>query len=182
MQSSYSDYSWSFLVAAPSFSGAFFEESVVLLLEDGEDGSFGVIINKSEGKTLGDINPDFVGTPLENVEVFDGGPIAKDRVSLAICYDDGKEDGAFSFGITPEKTLELLGKIPDAKIAAFSGYSGWGANQLKAEIAEGTWIVSNADVNVIFETPESELWKELLLRECPQFGALEEPRNSPTLN
>ena len=102
MQSSYSDYSWSFLVAAPSFSGAFFEESVVLLLEDGEDGSFGVIINKSEGKTLGDINPDFAGTPLENVEVFDGGPIAKDRVSLAICYDDGKEDGAFSFGITPE--------------------------------------------------------------------------------
>ena len=42
MQNSYSDYSWSFLVAAPSFSGAFFEEGVVLLLEDGEDGSFGV--------------------------------------------------------------------------------------------------------------------------------------------
>ena len=182
MKSAYDDYSWSFLAASPSFAGAFFEESVVLLLEDNEDGSFGVIMNKPLDKTLGELNPDFRDSELGEIDVFDGGPIAKERVSLAVCYDDGKNDGAFSFGIPPEKALDIIKKNPNAKVAAFAGYSGWGPNQLKAEITEGTWIVSYADVNVIFDVPNPDLWKTLVLRARPEFGALEEPKNNPSEN
>ncbi len=182
MKSTYHDYSWSFLAASPSFAGAYFEEAVILLLEDNEDGSFGVIMNKSLGKTLGELNESFIGTDLENVEVFDGGPIAKEKISIAVCYDEGKDEGAFSFGIPPEKAIGIIKKNDNAKVAAFAGYAGWTANQLQSEISEGTWIVSNADVNVLFEVSNGELWKYLVKRESPQFEDLTPPKNSPDLN
>ncbi len=176
MQKSFDDKSWSFLVASPSFSGAPFEESVVLLLEDNEDGSFGVVVNMSEGKTLGEISPDFRDTPLGDTELFDGGPLAKDRLSLAICInEDDSEGGAFSFAIPPEKALEVLSENPEAKSLAFLGYAAWGPKQLNQEISEGTWIVANVDIDLLFATPSKDLWRELLLREFPQFKSLGEP-------
>ena len=54
MRNYYDDISWSFLISSPSHSGDFFEESVVLLLEDNEDGAFGIAINKPGGKKLGE--------------------------------------------------------------------------------------------------------------------------------
>ncbi len=182
MRNCYSDYSWNFLAASPSFDGPFFEESVVLVVEDGEDGSFGVIVNKPTGKTLGEIDGTFIGTKLENVEVFDGGPMSRENVSLAICYDNGKDEGAFSFGISPKKAIEILEKNADAKLAAYAGYAGWAANQLKGEIGEGTWVVSNADVNIIFDSPAADMWRRVVLRECPEFSGLVPPKSAPSLN
>lgn len=181
MKSIYNNYSWSFLVASPSFSGPYFEESVILLLEDNEDGSFGVIVNKPTGKTLAELGSDF-DNELGCVEVYDGGPISPERVSLAICSEKDKGEGAFSFGVPPNKALEILKKDPTAKIAAFAGYSGWASNQLQDEINEGTWFVSNADIDAMLSVPATDLWKHIVLKNMKQFEALQEPQNSPELN
>lgn len=181
MKSIYNDLSWSFLVASPSFSGPFFEEAVILLLEDNEDGSFGVIVNKPTGKTLGELGSEFENE-LACVEVFDGGPVSPEHVSLAICSESGKNEGAFSFGVPPEKVLEILKKDSTAKIAAFAGYTGWGPNQLQGEINEGTWIVSNADIDAMLSLSSKELWKHAILKEMKQFEGLQEPENPPELN
>ena len=53
MRNFYNDISWSFLISSPSHTGDFFEEAVILLLEDNEDGAFGIAINKPRGKKLG---------------------------------------------------------------------------------------------------------------------------------
>ena len=175
MRKIYDDKSWSFLIASPAFSGPVFEESVVLLLEDNEDGSFGIIINKSSRKTLGELNADFLSTDLADVEVFEGGPISKDRISLALCTGEDGAEGSFTFGVSPEKAREVLDKHPTAKIGAFAGYAGWEAGQFQMEINGGTWIVCNADINLMFDVPPEEIWEELLLRECPQFEKLPPP-------
>ncbi len=175
MRKTYDDKSWSFLIASPAFSGPVFEESVVLLLEDSEDGSFGIIINKNSGKTLGELNADFLSTELADVEVFEGGPIAKDRISLALCIGDDGTEGSFSFGVSPDKAREALNKNNTARIGAFAGYAGWEPGQLQMEINEGTWIVCNADVNLMFDIPQDEIWEELVLRECPQYEKLPPP-------
>ena len=59
MKSEKTDRTWSFLAASPALNDISFEESVVLLLEDNEENSFGVIINKPIGKTLGEIEAKF---------------------------------------------------------------------------------------------------------------------------
>ena len=181
MESTYNDLSWSFLVASPSFSGPFFEESVILLLEDNENGSFGVIVNKPMGKTLGELSSEF-GNELADIEIFDGGPVSPENVTLAICCDDGKNDGAFSFGIPPEKAIEIMRKDPNAKVAAFAGYTGWTTNQLQSEINEGTWIVTEVDMDAVLSLPPSVLWKHIILQKMPQFEELHAPKNPPDFN
>jgi len=186
MRKFYDDKSWSFLIASPSFSGPIFEETVILLLEDNEDGAFGIIINKTLGKTLGELNADFISSDLSEVEVFDGGPLVKDRISLALCTgnkgDDDAIDGAFAFGVTPEKARETLAKNPDSKLGAFAGYVGWESGQLQREIDEGIWIVCNADINMMFDVSPEEIWQQLLLQECPKFEKLPTPKTNPSLN
>ena len=146
MRNYYDDISWSFLISSPSHSGDFFEESVVLLLEDNEDGAFGIAINKPGGKKLG--------------EIFDGGPVGKETVSIAVCSRGGECEcgGSFSFGTTTQNAIEEISNNPDAKVAAFSGYSGWAPKQLQSEISEGEWIVSNADIGAIFEERDFQLF------------------------
>jgi len=182
MRNSYNNYSWSFLIASPAFSDGFFEETAVLVLEDNENGSFGVIINKPTSETLAEMNPSFAGTPLESIEVFDGGPLAKDKINLAACSRNGKSEGVFSFGIPPEQAEEILRADADAKIMAYAGYSGWGENQLQNEINEGTWLVSNADIATVLDIDCDEVWKSLALRECPEYRLLEKPSGDPELN
>ena len=116
MRNYYDDISWSFLISSPSHSGDFFEESVILLLEDNEDGAFGIAINKPGGKKLGEISPEFESTPLEDVEIFDGGPVGKDTVSLAVCARGGDCEcgGSFSFGTAPQNAIEEISNNPDA--------------------------------------------------------------------
>ncbi|MBQ6533685.1 MAG: YqgE/AlgH family protein, partial [Opitutales bacterium] len=133
MENAFRDYSWNFLAAAPEFSGPFFEESVVLLLDDSETGTFGIIVNRPTGKTLGEFGAEFAGE-LAGVEVFDGGPVSPERVSLAVFGENDGLEGSFSFGVPPEKALEALEKNRGARVAAFAGYAGWSPNQLQAEI------------------------------------------------
>ncbi len=183
MQKSFDDKSWSFLIAAPSHSGEPFEESVVLILDDNEDGSFGVIVNKPIEKTLGELSVEFANTQLGDTELFDGGPLSKDKLSLAICSNAGNsDDGAFSFGVPPDKAIEILSKDPEAKSLAYLGYSAWAPNQLNQEISEGTWIVANVDIDMLFDCEPEILWRELLLKMFPKYSALERPKAEALFN
>ena len=184
MRNFYNDISWSFLISSPSHTGDFFEEAVILLLEDNEDGAFGIAINKPRGKKLGEISEDFESTPLEDVEVMDGGPVESGTITLAVCSCEGKCEcgGTFAFGTSPKNAIEEISNNPDAKVAAFAGYSGWGPNQLKTEISEGEWLVSNADIGLIFDIPPEDIWRELLIRERPAFVCLQKPKSDASLN
>ena len=183
MKKTYYDKSWSFLIASPSYSGPVFEESVVLLLEDGSDGSIGIIINSPLEKTLGEIDESFLKYPtLSQVEVFDGGPVSKNRLSIALWTDSADGVNDFSFGLTAEKAENMLKSNPGAKAAAFIGYAGWDANQLNAEIAEGTWLTMPADLEFISQFDPFELWEELLIMQNPIYEKLPDPPEVPENN
>ena len=46
----------------------------------------------------------------------------------------------------PEKSLVIL------------GYSGWGSGQLEGEIERDHWILSDLDVDIIFEKESIKKW------------------------
>ncbi len=176
MKKSYDEKSWSFLIASPSFEGAVFEESVILLIDDTDDGAFGIILNRPEDKILKNLDASFSESLLGDLEVFEGGPIARENLSFALWMrTDGDECGKFSFGVKPESVLEALASDPEAKAAAFLGYAGWAAGQLQGEIDEGVWLLSDVDMDFVFSTAPEVLWKEALLRRNPEFRELPLP-------
>ena len=52
----------------------------------------------------------------------------------------------------------LKGKEPGARLRVFTGYTGWGAGQLAAEVRAGAWVLDRADARSIFAPDTSELW------------------------
>lgn len=183
MKGKYDDRSWSFLISKPSFvDGGIFEESVVFLLEDGDEGSFGIILNKDTGKNLGEVDKSFSEGALAEVPLFIGGPIEKEKISLAVWQDDGSERGCFSFGVDAEKVGKMLEEEEDVEVVAFMGFSVWSSGQLQKEMDSNFWIVAEADIGLYTETDTEDIWSLMLNRSDEIFGKIPDMRDKSLYN
>jgi len=152
------------LISEPFLQDAYFQRSVVLLVEHGESGSMGFVLNKRIGFMLNDVMDGFgASRPLP---VFMGGPVASDRMFFVHTLGEaipgsvhisGKLwfDGDFEYVIACMRS----GKQFDGHIKFFLGYSGWTENQLASEIEHNSWIVSKRNKS-IFLAEDETYWKE----------------------
>jgi putative transcriptional regulator len=75
-------------------------------------------------------------------------------------------------GGEPDRILELLRGPRGKYVRVFSGYSGWGAGQLRDELESGSWIVTPAVARVIFETKSDAIWETVLRSLGPRYAYL----------
>jgi putative transcriptional regulator len=147
------------LVARSSLRDSLFGRSVILLLQHGSEGAFGLILNKpAESKELP--FPIYVGGPckLQGLLLLHG---EADWVD-----DPTKQEGLICPGVFlgDASCFDRLDDVEEdtpLKFRVFSGYSGWGPEQLEAELAEGAWIVLPATGDRVFDIPVGELWERL---------------------
>ncbi|MFQ5656652.1 MAG: YqgE/AlgH family protein [Candidatus Methylomirabilales bacterium] len=148
-----------------------FRDSVVLLYEHGGMGSAGLIINKPEHLSLGDImvrmEAPFRDRPTHQryarSEVLYGGPVERGRLLSLIHAPPGRWARSWKLGtvaVTQDTSLlrELAAATAGVKqVVACLGYSGWAAGQLESEIAAGHWQVAYPDPaalpGLLFDTP-----------------------------
>src|ERR1700680_845327 len=64
------------LVATPPLADPNFNGSVVLVLEHGEDGALGIIVNRPTDATLASVLPEWRTQASAPAVVFSGGPVA----------------------------------------------------------------------------------------------------------
>ena len=154
------------LIARPALQDGFFGRSVILMLQHGEEGAFGLVLNRpAQAKELP--FPIFVGGPckMEGLLMIHG-----NREWLAD-DDDAKMEvcpGVF-LGTAEqfEKATEASDESSDG-FRVFAGYAGWGPTQLEAEMSQGAWIVRPGDGDLIFKTPVQELWETLAPPTLPE--------------
>ncbi len=154
------------LLSRPLLEDRFFSRAVVLLAEHGDDGTFGIIINKSTGMKLNQISEDFFGF---EAEVFIGGPLNMDTIFFI--HTRGPEiegsleirDGLY-WGGNPQQIKELMATnaITKDEIRFFVGYAGWQPNQLDDEMEQKSWLVVDLPVKGFFYDPPKDLWKNIL--------------------
>ncbi|MGD8609365.1 MAG: YqgE/AlgH family protein [Myxococcales bacterium] len=164
-----------FLVAAPSMRCPFFNHTLVLLVDHGDEGSFGFVINRITDLDMNDVFNE-VGLQVGaagpvRAPVLLGGPVAPE--SGWILYDaegiPAPSSGstiAVSDRIACSASLDLLERIargdgPDT-CAMMLGYSGWGAGQLESEMKQGSWIPVDLEYSLVFETPVDQRWEAAL--------------------
>lgn len=153
------------LIARPALQDGFFGRSVVLLLQHGDEGAVGLVLNRpAQAKELP--FPVFVGGPCK----MDGLLMIHGRKEW-LDEDEGKMEVCPGVYLGTTDHFEKATETEDAAsdhFRVFAGYAGWGPKQLEAEMNQGAWIVRTGDGDTIFETPVNELWETLAPPTLPE--------------
>lgn len=175
-----------FLAAEPFMMDAPFKKTVILMCEHSRDeGSLGFIINKATQFKIYDLIKDF---PDFDAPVFYGGPVGTDSIHyvhrLGDLLENSKEvaPGVFWGGdFNKLKFLIQNEVIKSFDIKFFIGYSGWSPGQIYEELNEGTWIVTPADINYIFNAKAST-WADVIEAKGQTFKVIADFSDLISLN
>jgi putative transcriptional regulator len=159
------------LVAAKSLRDPNFHKTVVLLLEHGDEGATGLIVNRpSSLKVSHALSAHFELPELDDV-VFDGGPV--EPMALLMLHNDEVFQGTETsplpglyIGGSVETFKEVLencsGGADKPHFRIFLGYSGWGPGQLEGEIARGDWLLHPGCCDLLFRADPYEVYDKIL--------------------
>lgn len=162
------------LLATPELLDPNFADTVVLLLDANADGALGVVLNRPSALPVTEVLGEW-GEIVEEPEVlFQGGPVSTDGAIAVALARDGADSAGFRpvadhLGVLDLDTPRELVNGAVARLRIFAGYAGWGAGQLEAEIAEGSWYVVPGEPEDAFVLDTGGLWRRVLRR---QPGAL----------
>jgi putative transcriptional regulator len=174
----------SFLVAHPTMMDPNFHRTVIMLPDHSvKDGSFGLILNRPTGKTVGDLLRDKPLGPLARVPVLNGGPVQHDQLLLAAFRWHPQTNWLECKHHISLEEAETLAIAQYHTVRAFVGYSGWSSGQLEGELAQRAWLVRRADVEDILEIERSpRVWRDLTATFGPWFQMVAEAPDEPGMN
>ena len=163
------------LVATPGLLDPNFFRTVVLVLEHGDEGAVGVVLNRPSDFDVVTTLPDWEACAAAPPVVFVGGPVAE---GTAICL--GRVGG--HDGITVVDASRDPDDLAAHEVRFFSGYAGWSADQLEDEIAEGAWLVLDADPDDALDDEPELLWSRVLERQGGELSLLAHYPDDPSTN
>ncbi len=159
-----------FLVARRALDDAHFGQSVVYLIEHGEDGTLGLIVNRSSDVRLSAALPDIEEKLATAYALYYGGPVGLPMILMLVRSDSATEGMAHVvddvYISSNRRVLDevLAAKKPDSELRFYIGHSGWAAGQLDFELLRGDWHVVTADPDAIFSGETDSLWHRLIER------------------
>lgn len=156
-----------FLISEPFLPDPNFERSVILICENSDEGTFGLVLNKGTDLLLEDVLEEeipFTGTL--NV----GGPVEQNTLHFIHRLQQPVEgsieiaDGLYWSGNFEQiKALVKSGEADEMNVKFFLGYSGWSEGQLRGELDKQSWFVKPAATpRQVFDLEEDALWKSIL--------------------
>lgn len=157
-----------FLIAMPQMQDPNFSGAVVLMLEHNDEGSMGLIINRSADLTFADLAKSQnleVAKAREEDAIFVGGPVEPYRGFVLHDRDSIEERAPLLPGLFLSVTtdaLEPLLRDPQTKLRFCLGYSGWGPGQLEKEIAQGSWLFTEAQSGPVLARDPEQIWSEVI--------------------
>jgi putative transcriptional regulator len=148
-----------FLVATPDLVDPNFNQSVILMVHHDETGASGLILNRASNTTIGEIFE--LEPPLQTGarSIYVGGPVNGPIMAIHQCVSLGERDliDQVYFSMGRENIVGIISQTL-RPFRLFCGYSGWGKNQLEAEIEAGGWLVAAATQELLF-SDENALWR-----------------------
>ena len=173
-----------FLLLEPFMKDPSFKRAVILLCEHNQTGSFGFILNKISDFSVQELILDF---PAFDAPVYLGGPVGEDTLHFLhrcgpILENSIKVRENIWWGGNFEQLKEEIrnGNIFPDDIRFFIGYSGWGVGQLKSEMDDNSWIIS--DKYTDFYGESTDLWKTIMHDMGGNYKLLSNFPEDPQLN
>lgn len=153
----------SLLVSAPTLRDPNFQRTVVFMIHHDEHGSLGLVVNRPTEVPMSEVFPAADGV------LHQGGPVGTGDIMLLHRLGDRVEGSrrvmpGVWFGGEVDSLREAIAESdqPATSWRAYLGYSGWGAGQLAAELATGSWLVCPGKPSYLFDLPPDEVWAQVL--------------------
>ncbi len=173
------------LVAAPQLQDPNFARSVVLMVDHGEEGALGVVLNRATETRAAEAAEELVSLVGEEEPLHVGGPV---QTSAIVVVAEFEEDdpaaviatgsiGLLSSGADMDDVADRLGRA-----RAFAGFAGWGPAQLDDEIGREDWIIAPAAPGDVFTADPEGLWSTVLSRLGPRYALVARMPPDPGLN
>lgn len=156
------------LIAMPQLGDPNFHRSVVLMLEHGDDGAMGLVLNRPGPHSLKKLAAGQkvrLDPRWQDDAVYAGGPVEPFRGFVVHDAPDIAERHAVVPGLYVSFTSESLQPLferPHGRMRFCLGYSGWGPAQLERELAEGAWLFSEVTPSAALTNSPQTLWEDAL--------------------
>jgi len=168
----YSSVKDHFLIATEKMKDDRFEKTVIIMLESDESGAWGIVVNRRLGTMpIALLIDPFLNTSEEreklykiNIPIFWGGPVDVKQIFI-LHTAEYQSDTTRNYGnISITQDYNILfdiaeNKGPKKSLVIF-GYSGWGSGQLEGEMERDHWILSDIDLNIIFNEESNTKWNK----------------------
>jgi putative transcriptional regulator len=162
------------LIASPSMDDPYFARTVTYICEHNEHGAMGLVINQPVGMKLKELveqvdnKAEVIDEKAEDI-ILAGGPVSQDRGFILHTSQLG---WISSLTMTPQimvttskDIISSLGnKNAPEKSLIMLGYAGWTAGQLEEEIQTNSWLMVEADTEILFDTPIHKKWETAVQR------------------
>lgn len=169
------------LLAAPSMLDPNFERVVVLMVEHGEQGALGLVLNRPTEVSLGDAVASVSDAEVSvEARLRQGGPCEGPLMVVHRDADHAQAEVLPGVYFSTEQALvERLMRDPSGGAMYFAGYAGWGPGQVEGEIGAGSWLVTAGSAERVFGV-EASAWTALV-REVSKkaLGARFDPKIIP---
>jgi putative transcriptional regulator len=154
------------LVASPRLVDPNFAHAIVLVIQHGEDGALGLIVNRPlEVSVTEALEQVLEGQTSIDGTLHEGGPC--DGPLMVVHCDPQAAQIEVADGVyfTAERSqIETLVQNATDPMRFFVGYAGWSPGQLERELQSGSWLVTQADRQRVF-TESDLLWSRLVAEE-----------------
>lgn len=159
------------LVASEALLDPNFARTVVLMLDHGDSGSAGLVLNRPSSVPIETLLPGVEGIEALDEPFFVGGPVELHKLSML--FETAREhnghlevlDGVFA-GWDDELFEDMLNRpVASDRFRLYAGHAGWAPGQLEAEIAARAWYVLPASRATVFgASPHAgeDLWREMI--------------------
>jgi putative transcriptional regulator len=175
------------LVASARLQDPNFVRSVVFLVQHGEEGALGLILNRPLETTVRQVC-DQVSSATCAVEGYmhQGGPC--EGLLMVLHSQEEFADAEVVTGVyfsTERDKIESIMQAGEGDSKFFVGYSGWGAGQLEKELEGGSWLVVPGNATQVFLGGDAleDQWSRLTARvTLGQYIDPERIPEDPSLN
>jgi putative transcriptional regulator len=154
------------LLDGGNLTGSFFHRSVVLVCQHDAEGAFGLVLNRSLGKTVGEMIVADLPDLLREAPLYLGGPVQPS--ALSYLHTDNFIPNAdvlpnLALGHSIDELVDIGESFSTGKkVRLFAGYAGWSPGQLEKEMKLKSWLTFQASLDLVFETPPAQLWQRIL--------------------
>jgi putative transcriptional regulator len=166
------------LIAAPGMPD-YFRRSVVLVIEHGEQGAMGVVLNRPSEATVAEAVPQLAELADPEDVVHAGGPVSPTSVVAIGDFEDPDESARLLVGdvglLDPDHIEPAV-----RRMRVYAGYAGWAPGQLDAELEEEAWIVEPPEPDDPFH--DEDLWAVALQRKGGDYALLATMPADPSMN